>query len=581
MSDFFARLAGRPAAATAGRRGGAEVRHAELIERARAWTALGRRTRTSRVALYHDDSIEFAAALLGAWLSGKTVWLVADTLPASCAALAGEVGAFWGQFPAPCAPAAPADGDRCGLPWRAPAPDFPALVVYTSGSTGAPAPIRKQMSQLTGELDALEASFGAALGDAEVLSTVSHQHIYGLLFRILWPLAAGRTIHAERHEFPEQLAIALAARPSILLASPAHLKRLPVHLDWQGAAGRLRAVFSSGGMLEAAASRHVRSLLGRAPLEVYGSSETGGVAWRQRAAGSDKGADQAADDGWTPLPGVTWRSDEDGLLEVRSAHAGAGGWQRLPDRIEALGGGRFRLCGRADRIVKIEEKRVSLDAIEAALLASGQVAEARVLACPGAGGTRQMLAAFVVLNHEGRALLAAQGKLAMNTRLRTLLGAGIEAVARPRRWRYLDGLPVDAQGKTTQAALLALLADTEGARPRFPPLRVLEESASRMLFELTVPADLLYLQGHFSVAPVLPGVVQVDWAIHYGRRHFGLHGAFGGIAALKFQQMIRPDQPVQLELVHDSARSSLDFRYFSEAGAHASGRILLGPDRPC
>ena len=52
--------------------------------------------------------------------------------------------------------------------------------------------------------------------------------------------------------------------------------------------------------------------------------------------------------------------------------------------------------------------------------------------------------------------------------------------------------------------------------------------------------------------------------------------AFAGINALKFQQMIRPGHPVQLELVHDQAKNSLNFRYFSDAGAHASGRILLG-----
>ena len=39
--------------------------------------------------------------------------------------------------------------------------------------------------------------------------------------------------------------------------------------------------------------------------------------------------------------------------------------------------------------------------------------------------------------------------------------------------------------------------------------------------------------------------------------------------------MIRPGHPVQLELVHDAAKAQLHFRYFSDAGAHASGRILL------
>jgi 3-hydroxymyristoyl/3-hydroxydecanoyl-(acyl carrier protein) dehydratase len=112
-------------------------------------------------------------------------------------------------------------------------------------------------------------------------------------------------------------------------------------------------------------------------------------------------------------------------------------------------------------------------------------------------------------------------------------------------------------------------------------VRVLERDAARVLLELTVPADLLYLDGHFDAAPVLPGVVQVDWAIHYGEMYLGRAGVFAGMHALKFQQMIRPECPVRLELSRDAAKGSLAFRYFSEAGAHASGRILYGPDPAC
>jgi len=568
MSDLFIRLATRDVEALAGWRAGQPVRHGAWLARVRAWAALGRRTGATQVALYCEDSLEFGAALFGAWLSGKTVWVVADTLPASCTALAGEVGAFWGEFPASCAPAVPTEDDDGHVDWTAPAPDFPAMVVYTSGSTGAPTPIRKQLSQLTGEVDALDAQFGAGLGDAEVLATVSHQHIYGLLFRVLWPLMAGRAIHAERHEYPETLARALAERPCVLLGSPAHLKRLPEHLDWQVARTQLRAVFSSGGMLEAQASMHACTLLGRSPIEVYGSSETGGIGWRQRGL--------QADEGWRPLPFVHWRAGDEGLLEVESVQAGPGGWQVLSDRVEALDDGRFLLRGRVDRIVKIEEKRVSLDAVEAALRATRLVLEARLLACLDGAAARQSLAAFVVPSDAGAALLESGGKQALNNTLRTLLASSVEAVALPRRWRYLDRLPVNAQGKTTQALLLALLEPAPDSRPRRPSLRVLEQVPSRALLELVVPPDLLYFDGHFSVAPVLPGVVQVDWAIAYGREYLGLGGAFAGINALKFQQMIRPGHPVQLELVHDTNKNSLNFRYFSDAGAHASGRILLG-----
>jgi hypothetical protein len=177
----------------------------------------------------------------------------------------------------------------------------------------------------------------------------------------------------------------------------------------------------------------------------------------------------------------------------------------------------------------------------------------------------------------GRAVLAQDGKRALNARLRAQLASGLEAVALPRRWRYLDALPVDARGKTTAAQLLALL----DARPREPAVRMLERDDARVLLELTVPSDLLYFDGHFAVAPVLPGVVQVDWAIRYGMAYLGSAGSFAGMQALKFQQMIRPERPVRLELTRDVARGGLAFRYFSEAGAHASGRILYGPDPAC
>lgn len=566
MSDFFAGIAARPLTSIAGWRLGQPVSMAALRARASAWRALCLRTAGANVALYLDDSVEFGAALLGAWQAGKTVWLTADTLDASCSALGAGVDAFLGQFPARCLPLTPAPGDACDLPWAAPAAGLAALVVHTSGSTGQPEAIHKQLGQLTSEVATLETLFGAALGQADIVATVSHQHIYGLLFKVLWPLAAGRAIHAHSIAYPEQLAQSLALRACVLVASPAHLKRLPEHIDWSAAAGKLRAVFSSGGPLTPEAGAYAARLLGCTPTEIYGSSETGGVAWRRRQPGHS-GA-------WEAMPGVAWRADGGGQLEVRSKHLASDAWLGLADRVEAVGATHFMLLGRSDRIVKIEEKRISLDAVEAALVGAGMALEARVLLC-GAAGERQALAAFVVLSEAGRAQLAAIGKNALNRQLRAQLAGVVEAVALPRRWRYLEQIPVNAQGKTTQALLLALL-DGAAPAPRLPLLTLLEQGAERVLLGLTVPATLFYLEGHFPQAPVLPGVVQVDWAIHYGRAHFALGPQFMGINALKFQQVILPDSPLFLELLFDSAKGSLQFRYFSDTGPHAGGRILFG-----
>jgi 3-hydroxymyristoyl/3-hydroxydecanoyl-(acyl carrier protein) dehydratase len=92
-----------------------------------------------------------------------------------------------------------------------------------------------------------------------------------------------------------------------------------------------------------------------------------------------------------------------------------------------------------------------------------------------------------------------------------------------------------------------------------------------------VPLDLAHFSGHFAATPVLPGVVQIDWAILFGRRHFALPPTFLGMHALKFQNIIQPDVPVFLELKHDEQKGGINFRYFSDAGQHSGGRILFGP----
>jgi acyl-coenzyme A synthetase/AMP-(fatty) acid ligase/3-hydroxymyristoyl/3-hydroxydecanoyl-(acyl carrier protein) dehydratase len=567
LYNLHTALRTRPVDMTVGWRRGVAVSNAEFLRRIANWRITLQAQAGNNLALYIEDSIEFSAALIGAWCAGKTVWLCADTLAASVASLRKQVDLFAGEFPAECAPLScmwdAVDADTEDFVF---APDFPALIVHTSGTTGEPQAIRKRLSQMASEVATLEVAFGSQLGDCAIAATVSHHHIYGLLFRVLWPLAAGRPMYAHAQNFPEELAQVMAQRPCALIASPAHLKRLPDHLDWSAAITSLRAIFSSGGPLPPDVAQATASMLGHVPIEVYGSSETGGVAWRQRI--------RPEDETWRALPDVAWRiADEDDLLEVRSPHLPDDSWLRVADRAQAVDAERFLLNGRGDRIVKIEEKRISLDAIEAALTASSLVEAVRVLVCDPELGQRQQLAAFVALSEVGQQALRGDGKLALNRSLRNLLADHVEAVGIPRRWRYLDELPVNAQGKTTRAMLLALL----DARPREPQIEEIERNvdAQQVKLQLTIPADLFYFDGHFDQAPILPGVVQVDWAISIGRRYFDLPPVFRAVNMLKFQQVIRPEQVVTLELNYDVAKETLGFRYTSSAGPHASGRVVF------
>jgi acyl-CoA synthetase (AMP-forming)/AMP-acid ligase II/3-hydroxymyristoyl/3-hydroxydecanoyl-(acyl carrier protein) dehydratase len=559
----------RAGAGNVGWRRDEAVSQADFLGRTRQWQWLLSRTPGLRIAFFFEDSIEFAAALCAAWHCGKTVYLPADTLPATCASLQPLVDAYAGDFPPACAPlrAAPdAPAADCG--WQRLDPDFVGLVVFTSGSTGAPQAIAKKLSQLAAEVATLETLFGADGGSAEVVATVSHQHIYGLLFKVLWPLAGARSIHAYSQSYPEQLAQLTTTRDCILVSSPAHLKRLPESPSWTAAAHRVRLCFSSGGPLPLEVAHANAGILGAAPVEVYGSSETGGIGWRRR--------DPGRDDGWSPMPGVQLREDVDGLLAIRSPHLPDDGWFSGADRGQLCADGRFLLQGRADRIVKIEEKRISLDLIEATLMQSPLVAQAKVIVL--AHG-RQRIAAFVVPSDAGRTQLAAHGKPALNLALRDVLAGVVERIALPRIWRYPDALPVNRQGKTTHAELIALLDDEQtGARRLQPHMELLDKDAQRVLLELVAPRDLIYFDGHFPQAPILPGVAQVEWALQLARAHFSPPAPLRAIHALKFQQVIRPDAAFNLELLHDPAKNSIAFKYFSSGVVHASGRLMFGAE---
>ena len=508
-----------------------------------------------RFALFFNHGFDFAAALLGAWHAGKCVYLPGDALPATLQRLSIETDGFAGDFPAACQPLTPVHSP-CPQ-WQAPDPDAVQLVVYTSGSSGEPSAIAKKLSQLFSEVAALQACFGAKAERATVLSTVSHQHIYGLLFRILWPLSAGLPFASARLVYPEEIAGALSQTSNaLLISSPAHLKRLPAGLDWSGAAN-LRLLFSSGGPLPEEALPDCRQLLGQAPVEVYGSSETGGIAWRQRH--------QNQQTTWHPLPGVKIKIENEVLL-VRSSHLQDSGWQAGSDRVEVSTGG-FELLGRNDRIIKIEEKRLSLTAVEKTLLASGLLSEVRLLTLPGA-----RLALVAVPAPAGWQILDLQGKRALNQALKDALAPQLEASILPRHFRYLQALPVNMQGKTTDAALQALFD------ARRPLARLLEQGPDSALFAIEVNASSPFFNGHFAGSPVLPGVTQIDWALLLARELFHLPAHFLRLEVIKFQQIILPGDQIQLSLktAEKAGESQVTFKFFSPQGPHASGRIVLG-----
>ena len=505
-------------------------------------------------ALYCDDAYPFAVSLFALLHAGKRVWIVGNNRPGTAEQMRAHgcqlVGDWQGHFdykldsqtsisePAPCPALDPGQAK---------------LVIFTSGSTGDAQAIPKSLSQLQAEVDTLERLWGSRLGASRVLATVSHQHIYGLLFRVLWPLAAGRCFHSETAvdlEFLSKL-----PHPACWIASPAHLKRLSREVDWLGI-GALRAIFSSGGSLPEQSAEQLLDFAGQAAIEVYGSSETGGIAWRQ-----------FPEQDWTLFDGLSLRASDAGAL-LNSPYLPDGAPYVLDDIVDLQGQGRFSLRGRRDRIVKIEQKRLSLDDMERRLLDCGWFDEATALVLQG---RRDTVAVTAVLSGQGLELLQRQGRNALVKRLRATLMAWFEPVLLPRRWLFLNCLPLTAQGKLDTGLLRSLLSNECG---RLPTVQSAELEACQVELRLKVPRDLRYFADHFPGYPILPGVVQIGWAEYFARLLLAFSGEFGHMEAIKFVKPILPDCELKLKLNWQADRGKLSFQFFADERTYSSGRLI-------
>lgn len=519
-----------------------------------------------RWLLVHENTYCFAVGLFALLAAGKEVLLPPNAQMGTLSDLMQQADAFLSEEIFSCCEI----NSQKKTDYVLPLPEFYTLdidtlsiTLLTSGSTGEPKAIRKTLRCLDAEIRTLEALWGEKLGNnTAILATVSHQHIYGLLFRLLWPLCAGRAFAAHTHQYPEQL-IAEVLKPVALISSPSQLKRFPPAIDLTAVQQHLVAVFSSGGLLPLEAAQDWQTRLQQTPIEILGSTETGGVAWRCQTTGK-----HSANTPWQPLPSVQITTDDEQNLLVQSPFIGADTPLAMGDRATLQADGNFQLLGRADRLVKIEEKRLSLTSMEQYLLTSPLVEAAHVLLLPASSGR---LGAVALLTAAGKQLLQTQGKHALNQHLREHLLAHFERILLPRKWRFPEELPADTQGKITQAALSGLFGSAGYS------LQVLEHSTDCKRLQISLPADSSLFDGHFPGLPILPGVVQFDLAVRQCADWYPLNH-FRRIEKLKFQEPVVPGDCIILTL-QQLGSGHVAFRYSLDDKPLSSGKIVfIEPD---
>ncbi len=311
--------------------------------------------------------------------------------------------------------------------------DHVAAVVFTSGSTGVPQPHAKTWRTLvqTARL-AAQRFLGEGERTANLIATVPSQHMYGLETTVMMAFAGGCAVHAGRAFFPADLREALqqVPEPRVLITTPIHLRAC---LAAREPFPSLQLIISATAPLAPELAAAAETALGAPVHEIYGCTEAGSMATRHTVGTPI----------WRLYPGMHL-SRKDGADFVHGQHLDAP--TSLPDVVENLGQGRFRLRGRSTDMLKLAGKRASLSDLTARLLRITGVCDAVVFVPEPRAGREERPAALVVAPQLSEAQILAA------------LATMIDPVFLPRPLIRLALLPRNGVGKLPRALLLAELA---------------------------------------------------------------------------------------------------------------------------
>jgi acyl-coenzyme A synthetase/AMP-(fatty) acid ligase len=306
-------------------------------------------------------------------------------------------------------------------------PDEQFLRLFTGGSTGKPKVWSKSPRNLFSEAFYLKEKF--ALSDKDLfVATVPPYHIYGLLFSVLVPFVAHARVLPDIYTFPQEIiSTTNKHKASVLVSVPIHYRALKVD---NLSAPSLKVAFSSSGVLDRSDGLHFHKKTGLGITEIYGSTETGGIASRCISEHTES---------WRPFDIVNWRLAGN-RLAIKSDFVSPEmerdneDYCLTGDEAREDKDNRFVLLGRADGIVKVAGKRVDLLDVQNKIKTLPTVRDTVVVALPAEKGRESVIAAVVACD-------------LTETHLRKLLMDMLEPYAIPRRVKIVPSIATTATGK--------------------------------------------------------------------------------------------------------------------------------------
>ncbi|MDN3260618.1 acyl-CoA synthetase [Streptomyces sp. CSDS2] len=478
MSRLFPALADGPPGKAALRFGPRTLTYGSLAGAAGSLAA--RLQGAGRVAVWAAPELETAVAVTGALLAGVAAvplnpksgekelgHILTDSAPSLVLApLGAQLPPVMGDLPR-----IDVDASATGpLPEERAADGDPALIVYTSGTTGPPKGAVLPRRALAATLDAL-ADAWRWTGDDVLVHGLPLFHVHGLVLGVLGPLRRGGSVRHLGRFSPEGVARELNDGATMLFGVPTMYHRLaealPGDPELAGALARARLLVSGSAALPVHDHERIAAATGRRVIERYGMTETL-MNTSVRADGEARAGTVGV-----PLPGVelrlveedgteltAWDGESVGEIEVRgpnlfteylnrpdatAAAFTADGFFRTGDMAVREPDGYVRIVGRkATDLIKSGGYKIGAGEIENALLEHPGVREAAVTGEPDADLGERIVAWIVPADPNSP---PGAEELADHVARR------LAPHKRPRAVRYLDALPRNDMGKIMKRAL--------------------------------------------------------------------------------------------------------------------------------
>ena len=409
------------------------------------------------------------------------------------------------------------------------------FVFHTSGSTGEPKTIIKSKDCMLAESRDL-AKFFKFSPDTIFVSTVSDEFMYGTTFTVMLPKALNCKVDGERVVYPEDIK---DYEKFVFVSTPSFLEKLAKYN--YTFKHKPEMIISAGAKLDDKIFRYLEKI-SKGVTEIYGSTEAGVVAYRQKHNAKLQFFENVKYINNT----ISSPYFDESELE-------------LNDELEFFEDG-FIVKGRNDRIVKIQEKRISLDEIERDLNKSNLVKKSYCLKLG------DKLCSAIILNNKGEKFLENFGKLEL---IKAIKKSTPLNIITPKKWRFLTNLPTNERGKIDGARV----KEWFNTNVTYPNIVKLENDGQNAEITLIFPKNSNFFKGHFPGSPILPGVVQLFFAKEFARDIFNLYFVPQKVKKVKFSSIIKPEMKVKLVLTRNE--KSIEYKYIDEEKTFSSGTFVL------